>query len=272
MKILRFDRWLILCAAALCCSQVNAAVMLSGSTYTQDFDSLPSSGTPSWTNDSTLPGWSLFRQPAPGTAVPTIGVADGSSNSGAFNSFGASGNSERALGGVGSGGSYFGSPSSGSVAGWIAAAFTNASAASFDSFTVEYDGEQWRNGGNTNSQTTVLEYGFGNTFAAVANWVAPGPAYDFTSPTVGSSAAALDGNAAANRTADLGGTISNLTWDVGDTLWVRWAEVNDLGNDHGLAIDNFSLSTTSVSVPEPTSLVFVLVAVLSLAGVRRTLR
>jgi hypothetical protein len=117
----------------------------------------------------------------------------------------------------------------------------------------------------------VLEYGFGNAYATVANWIAPGPAFNFASPTVGSVAAALDGNAAANRTADLGGTISNLTWDVGDTLWVRWTEVNDAGNDHGLAVDNFSISTTS-TVPEPTSLVFVLLAVLSLAGVRRTLR
>jgi hypothetical protein len=42
-----------------------AAISYTGTTYTQDFDSLANSGaTVAWTNDSTLAGWSLFNLPA----------------------------------------------------------------------------------------------------------------------------------------------------------------------------------------------------------------
>jgi hypothetical protein len=45
---------------------------------------------------------------------------------------------------------------------------------------------------------------------------------------------------------------------IGDTLWIRWVERNDNGNDHGLAIDDFSFSASrSVTpgvIPEPASL------------------
>ena len=43
----------------------------------------------SWLNDSTLSGWSLFRQPGPGTALTTYAGGTGSNNTGSFYSFGA---------------------------------------------------------------------------------------------------------------------------------------------------------------------------------------
>jgi hypothetical protein len=271
MKVLDLKKWLVMCGLFACCTQVDAAFTLTGSPYSQNFDGLATSGSPSWTNDATLPGWSLFRQPAPGTAVATYTAGDGSSNSGSFYSFGSGTNSDRALGGVGSGGSYFGSPASAAIAGWISAAFTNGTGQEITSFTVNYDGEQWRNGGNTSAQTMTFQYGFGTSFGTVASWITPGGAFNFNSPTVGSTAGGLNGNLPANRTAGLGGTIADLAWANDSTLWMRWAEVNDAGNDHGLAVDNFSLST--VSVPEPTSAVCGLTAVvLSLFGFRRTRR
>src|SRR5262249_27115537 len=45
----------------------------------------------------------------------------------------------------------------------------------------------------------------------------------------------------SNRTAGRGGTLNNLGWAAGSTLWVRWVENNDAGNDHALAIDNVQL-------------------------------
>ena len=100
----------------------------------------------------------------------------------------------------------------------------------------------------------VLEYGFGSTFSTVSSWTAPGGNFDWSSPVVGSTAAALDGNV-AGLVPGKGGTISNLTWPAGGTLWLRWIENNDVGNDHGLAIDDFSFSTVAAAVvPEPASL------------------
>ncbi|MCZ8077535.1 MAG: FxDxF family PEP-CTERM protein, partial [Paucibacter sp.] len=46
-----------------------------------------------------------------------------------------------------------------------------------------------------------------------------------------------------------GGDVT-AAWAAGETLWVRWVEKNDAGNDHGLAIDNLSIQTVS-AVPEP---------------------
>jgi len=230
-------------------SSAHAAVNFTG-TYSQNFDTLATTGASNaWTNDTTLFGWSLFRQPAPGTAITTYGADTGSSNSGNFYSYGSGGSSDRAIGGLGSAGTYFGSPFSTAVAGWIAVALQNTSGAAFSDFTVGFSGEQWRNGGNTSAQTMVLQYGFGNSFSAVT-WTAPGAAFNWSSVVNTATAAAVDGNVAGLVTG-VGGTV-NTTWNANDTLWIRWTENNDSGNDHGLAIDNFSLSATAVAaVPEP---------------------
>ena len=56
------------------------------------------------------------------------------------------------------------------------------------------------------------------------------------------TAAALDGNAAANRVA-----ISYALPVVipsGQEIMLRWEDINDSGNDHGLAIDDLSISAT----------------------------
>src|SRR5262249_9753900 len=133
--------------------------------YTQNFDSLTSN---TWSNEVTLPGWSLYAQPAPGTPITTIAQSNGSTNAGSFYSFGATGSGDRALGGIGSGSAYFGSPGGGSVAGWIVAALTNNTGSTVSGVTVAFDGEQWRDGGSSGftpaAQTMSFEYGFGSDF------------------------------------------------------------------------------------------------------------
>jgi len=254
----------VVCAATLAGiaggAQATISYTTSGSFVGESFDSLASTGTGvAWANDSTITGWSLFNKtPA---AITAYNAGTGSSTAGSFYSFGVAGTNpveERALGGLGSGGAYFGSPASGTVAGWIAVAITNNTGITLTEFNILYDGEQWRNGGNTSAQTMVLEYGFGATIDAVGSWTAPGALFDFTSPVVGATAAALDGNAGPNRTSGVGGTVSSLSWTNGDTLWFRWIENNDSGNDHGLAIDNFGFR----GVPSPGAL-----ALLGVSGV-----
>src|SRR5262249_31632660 len=103
--------------------EVFAVEITDATPYTQNFNTLPTSGTnQAWSNDTTLQGWYLLRQPAAApVAITTINAT--TSNTGTFNSFGGGTTnpvSDRALGGTGSGGAYFGSPSSGAVAGWMA--------------------------------------------------------------------------------------------------------------------------------------------------------
>lgn len=258
---------LAVCATVTAQGAIN--VTSSSDVYQQTFDTLANAGTPGWTNDATLPGWSLFRQPAPGVAITAYSVDNGGSNAGAFKSFGTTASAERAFGGVGSGAAYFGSPASNTLAGWMAVAFTNATGGSRSGFSIGFDGEQWRNGGNTSAQSMVLEYGFGGDFGTVAAWTAPGGGFNWTAPITGASASALDGNAPANRVSGVGGAV--LTpWAAGNTLWVRWVEHNDTGSDHGLAIDNFSLSVTAV--PEPETYAMMLAGLVGVAAMARRRR
>jgi hypothetical protein len=242
-------------SAIVFAAHAQVSISSSSQTYSQNFDSLTTAtgtGTsaPAWTNNSTLAGWSLFN--AAGGDITSYLSGTGSSSSGSFYSFGASGAMDRALGAVASGGAYFGSPASGAVAGYVALALSNNSGAALDSLTLSYAGEEWRNGGNTNAQSIVLQYGFGSSFASVTTWNTAGSAFDFTSPVTGSTAAAVDGNAAGLVTG-LGGTLSGLNWANGDTLWIRWQYLNNSGNDHGLAIDNLSVSVAAATpVPEPS--------------------
>ncbi len=250
--------------ASLLPAQAAITVGSSAFAHAESFDTLASSGdSNAWANDSTLPGWFLFN--AAGAAPDAYRADNGGSNAGAFRSFGGTGSAERAFGGVGSGGSYFGSPASGAVAGWLAVALTNGTGSALSGFTVGFDGEQWRNGGNTSAQTMVLEYGFGSSFASVGSWTAPGAGFDFVSPITGSTAAAVDGNV-AGLAAGLGGTVA-VDWAAGDTLWLRWTERNDVGNDHGLALDNFSLSVSAV--PEPGMLAMWLAGLAAVGFVAR---
>jgi len=222
--------------------KISAAVMYSGGTYSQNFDTLATSGSANaWANDTTVSGWHLFNKDS--AAITTYSAANGSDNAGSFYSFGTTASSERALGGIGAGGSYFGSPASGAIAGWIAVAFQNTSPHALTSFTLTFNGEQWRNSG-ASAQTMVFEYGFGSTFSGVSTWNTPGGNFDWNSPVTGGSANEVDGNA-AGLVSGRGGTI-NSSWAQNDTLWLRWVERNDSGNDHGLAIDDLSF----IAVPE----------------------
>lgn len=264
MKSARRALHILGAAAVAGVAQAQVAYTSAGTAYSQNFDTLASSGIGNpWSNNSTLAGWFLYRQPAPGIALTTYDAATGSSTTGTFKSYGAAGSSERALGGLGAGSTYFDSPAPGAVAGWIAVAFNNATGGTLDSFTVSYDGEQWRNSGNTAAHTMRFEYGFGDPFTSVTAWTAPGGTFDWAAIVTGSPAGALDGNS-TGLVAGRGGTISGLSWAAGDTLWMRWVEVNDTGDDHGLAIDNFSFTARTAAVPEPAE--FAWVSGLALVG------
>lgn len=236
--------------AAVLPAHADISVPTSSFTYSENFDTLTTSTTAqAWVNDGTLPGWSLLV--STGAAAATIAADTGASNAGTFRSYGSSGSTERALGVVASGGAYFGSPASNAIADFTVLALRNDSGTTLDNFTLAYEGEQWRNGGNTSTQSLALQYGFGSSYATVAGWSTPGGTFDFVSPVVGATAAAVDGNVAGKVTG-LGGSVSGITWLAGESLFIRWVDLNDVGNDHGLGIDNVTVSTTAV--PEPGAL------------------
>ncbi|HEY3395027.1 MAG TPA: hypothetical protein VGK58_20150 [Lacipirellulaceae bacterium] len=235
-----------------------------GSNYVQNFDSLAATGIGhSWTNDSTIPGWSLFRVTAGADSTPfpmsAYDATDGSAGAGRFYSFGATDDGDRSLGAIGGG--NFGNTGDqatgvglGAADGWIALSLMNSTGSVLNQVTVGYDGEQWRDAGDNEppaAQTMTFEYGFGSTFASVT-WTAPGGSFDFTSPVFTTTDGPVAGNT-AGRVSDLGGTITDLDWQAGSVLWLRWVERNDPGLDHGMGIDNFSFAAGATAIPEPSA-------------------
>ncbi len=246
---LQRHRWRLYGAGLLLSASAGvwAQVPFNG-TYTQDFDTLAASGAGlAWANNSTLPGWFLFNKSL--ASITSYVAGNGASNTGSFYSLGLS--ADRALGGVASGGAYFGSPAQGAAAGWIALAVRNDTGGSVDGITLRFNGEQWRNGGNTERQPMVLEYGMGATFADVPEWLPAGANFNWQSPVATGTAAAVDGNA-AGRVNNVGGDLRGLGWAPGATLWLRWVELNDVGNDHGLAIDDVSITLALPDTTAPT--------------------
>jgi hypothetical protein len=197
--------------------------------YAQEFNLLASSGNSnSWIDDSTIGGWYANRT--------TYAAGTGSSNTGALYSFG-SVSSDRGLGSVASGGT-------GTVLWGVR--FVNNTANTISALNIGYVGEQWRNGGSSTTSPSVaqkldFQYQIGASSLTSGTWIDFAP-LDFTSPTFGTtSASALDGNAAANRT-NLSASLSGLSMAPGQEIWLRWSDSNDANNDHGLAIDDFGIS------------------------------
>lgn len=211
---------------------VQAAAVSLAAPYSQGFDTLAASGTSNtWTDDSTLAGWYATR---------TVLIAGtGTNTAGGLYSFGNSG--DRALGAIASN-------STGTVA--FGVRMVNDSGATITDLSIAYTGEQWRNGGNTTQQSLTFAYQVAAADLTSGTWTAVS-ALDFTGPIATSSGGALDGNAPANRTA-ISGTLSGLTLAPGQEIWLRWQEINDAGSDHGLSIDDLTV-TVGTGAPVETA-------------------
>lgn len=200
-------------------------------TYTQDFDSLANSGT-----SSTVPTGFGFAETGT-NANNTYSAGTGSSTTGDTYSFGASASTERAFGGL----------RSGSLVPTIGACFTNNIGGTVNSIQITYDGEQWRLGTVGRQDRLDFQYSLDATSLddPDATWIDVN-ALDFSSPNT-TTAGALDGNAAGNRTAGITFVITGLSIPNGATFYIRFVDVDATSSDDGLAIDNFSLTLSSVT-------------------------
>jgi len=238
----------------------STSISITGPTYNQNFDTLPNSGTFSFTGSGpfdlptttpgSLNGWA-FRRVNGTQANAQFRIGDGSAGNQGVYSFGSVGSGERALGSIGGPGlvSSFG------------ALFVNNSGSVINSITITFTGEQWRRAANAN--TLSFQYSVGATSIASGTFNSFS-ALNFTGPQTGTTGA-LNGNLAANQVS-VTATITGLNWTAGSNLVIRWNDANDPGADAGLAIDNFSLT-----IPEPGTVAagIAAVALLGLAVRRR---
>lgn len=211
---------------------------LTTATYTQNFDSLATTGI-----SQALPaGFQVVENGTGGAADGFYAAGTGSSNAGNAYSFGASGSTERALGSLGSGG----------VAPiWFGGVFANGLGATIESLVFAYTGEQWRSGTTT---TDLLAFQFSTDATALNTGTWTGFAGLNFVPTVNTNAGALNGNAFATAIA---GTLSGLSIAHGQRFGFRWMDVDSTGSDHGLGVDNLAinaaLAPVAGAVPEPST-------------------
>ncbi len=242
----------ILIVAPLCqITMASAQVNFAGS-YSQNFDSLPSTSSTTWTNNTTLAGWYAGTDATP--SISTIGINTGSTTTAGLYSFGVTGINPLTDRSLGFAPSNAFSGASGTGRNALALFLTNNSSSALENFVVSYRGEQFRRD-FASSQALTFGYAVGtspNVSASLAASVTSVPGLTFTSPTVGIGSSTLDGNLPTNSTS-LSSGLTGLTLQAGETLMLRWIDLNDVSNDHFLAIDD--VSVTADAVPEPATMI-----------------
>ncbi len=220
-------------------AQVNLTA--ASNTYTQDFNTLASTGaTQTWTDNTTLLGWYAANNTG---AQTTLTLGTGTGTTGGHYNFGATSATDRAIGMLTSG-------TTPQTTQYTALRIKNNDATQrISAITITYTGEQWRTSGVAG--TMDFQYGVGATGVTTGTYVFGTSGYsttalDFVAPSI-ATAGALDGNLAANRavkTATL-----NLMVLPGQEIWLRWRR--NTSSSPGLAVDDVNISATYCT-PQPT--------------------
>jgi len=219
--------------SSLLVSQVNMGA--SPTTYSQDFNTLISTGSGTWSDNITIGNWYAKRT---GTGT-SIAADTGSGNGGNLYSYGSSSATDRALGSLGSGNAAAGHFAWGVL-------LKNTGVTPISEITISYYGEQWRKSGvivpqvvsfyykTSSSSITDVEPNVSSGWTAVSG-------LNFSSPINTTTGSALDGNASANRVS-ITSAISGLYLAVDSYILLKWDDPDHSGSDHGLAIDDVSIS------------------------------
>ncbi len=228
-------------------------VSLTASPYTQNFDSLGTSAFNGAVSSTTgaqaslgavaataLDGWYVTKIAGTGTEVTPISPDDGTLISGSVYNYGAASATDRALGLLASGSNIMA----------MGALITNNTGGALTSVSLSMTAEFWRS--STLNQNT-LTFGYGKVAGAITNanflsvvnaGVLPFTALNVVGPAAVSSNGPVAGNALANQI-QFNNVSLPITLAPGETVFIRWQDVNDGGNDAGLAIDNLTITDGS---------------------------
>ncbi|WRH66345.1 MAG: cadherin domain-containing protein [Planktothrix sp. GU0601_MAG3] len=201
------------------------AINLTATTYTQNFNTLASSGS---TSSSMPTGWEFLETGS--NANTTYGINNGSLTTGNTYSYGANSNTERSLGGL---------PTGNLTPSW-GVSFTNNTGGAIGSLAISYRGEQWRLGTIGQNNKLDFQYSLNATSLATGTWT-DFNSLDFSSPVRTGTVGPLNGNISQNNT-NFSTTISGLNIANGQTFYLRWQNSDIPNADNGLAIDNFALT------------------------------
>jgi hypothetical protein len=219
--------------------QVN---MSATGSYSQDFNSLITSGSGTWADNSTIANWYSQRT---GTGT-TINANSGTGTGGDLYSYGTGASTERALGTIGSGNAAAGHFAHGLQ-------LRNTSGAVLTQLNVTYTLEQWRNSGAAAQSITFWYKTSTSTITSLmpnnsSGWTQV-TALTLSSPVTGGTVGALDGDAAANRVTIAGISIPGLSLPNDSYIMLKWEDPDHAGADHGLAIEDVTIEWTIPTLP-----------------------
>lgn len=223
---------MLLPLAAMAQAVGSGAVSITTSGASENFDSLANSGT----SDVLPQGWYFYE--SGGSHRTTYAADDGTVNSGNTYSYGAAGSSERALGSI----------ASNTNKPQIGAKLQNNTGQTLTELLISFTTEQWRRGEGRAQDRLQFHYSTTTSGLEDATGWLEFSALDALSPaTSGTTEAALDGNASANQS-HVSATLTGFNLAPGETLWIRWSDINIAGADDALAIDDVVFGTP-VDVP-----------------------
>jgi len=229
----------------------------NANSYTQDFNSL---GTNSYagaipggsngaianlgpsTGLNSINGWYAKQIAGSTTTAASLAADTGSGNGGNLYNYGTSGDANRALGCLASGGRTMA----------FGALVKNDTGGVLNGVRLTFKGEFWR---SSTSVTNKLTFGYGlvdGTVVTTDNFL--------SAPANGLSALNVVGPAPVTSNGLLVGTNStnqSTFTDVyvgaaiqpGAVLFIRWSDVDDSGNDAGLAIDDLFITASTGPLP-----------------------
>jgi len=237
---------LALAVFAFSAARVDAQIVIStlGTPHSQNFDGMTTSDVDLFDEiTGALPGFHFLREF--GNTNPNVGSADdGSGTAGGFKNYGQSLQLDRALG-------LLPDATTGTMRTGIR--FVNNSGLPINSIEVTYTGEQWRDNGSQSPQTMVFAYRADvNVNDLTSGVYTEVPALSFTSPTLGPFASELDGNQAANRQT-LTATFA-VTVNHGEEFMLRWEKLDEFGDEHGLSIDDLTVTPRGASTAAPVNI------------------
>jgi uncharacterized protein len=217
----------------------------SPSGVTENLNGLSNSTSPS----TTLPvGWYLTEIGSSTAADGRYVVGTGSGNAGGAYSFGLASAADRALGSLGS---------NTLTSAQYGAQLTNNTGSVITSITISYQGEMWRRGDVTAASGEGLTFAYSlNATNLTTGTFTTVPALAFNSLLDACSAAtgvATVGNNAECRQLRTA-TITGLSVANGQSVWIRWTDVNTPNTDDGMAIDDVAITvgTDAISI-DPTA-------------------
>ena len=200
----------------------NLDYFVSDSAYTQNFDSLPFTGTISLTgknvfyfnkspfNKANLAGWQ-FYQIGGSSANSSFIISEGTNTANGSYSFGKTNSKDRALGTLATTGGQY---SFGLV-------INNKTGKTLNSFNIRFFAEQWRRGGSGNINTWAFKYKIGNYDSINISNLISDTNGNFSSVSYSNTSSQLLGDSSPFKKY-INFTNSNFVWENNQQLILRW--------------------------------------------------